>query len=296
MIVRSTKKRKKDKLRKRAERKRKKLKLEALQTPSTSPQTTIARVSKESSAFKYRSTKQRYVRKVEKYLLKSSGKQREVLHEITNKFCVRFDFKAKRGKKKDKLSDEELKSLKEFLDRPDISYMNPGRKDHVCIGKKDGVKVYEQKRYLLWKIRDLHEIANGGSVIEEAGGDSFSNAFGRPLKFALLYDVLKLHKEYVFNRDIPQWSCLCELCENVTFLATDVNKVLKDKLPTSPHDIVEKFSRSSTRHCMYDACCDIYSSIDINIPDNMEITESQNEGSTENDDDYHDNQSDQSKK
>ena len=117
-----------------------------------------------------------------------------MLHEITNKFCVRFDFKAKRGKKKDKLSDEELKSLKEFLDRPDISYMNPGRKDHVCIGKKDGVKVYEQKRYLLWKIRDLHEIANGGSVIEEAGGDSLSNAFGRPLKFALLY-VLKLHQE-----------------------------------------------------------------------------------------------------
>ena len=28
--------------------------------------------------------------------------------------------------------------------------------------------MYEQKRYLLWKIRDLHEIANGGSGIEEA--------------------------------------------------------------------------------------------------------------------------------
>ena len=107
--------------------------------------------------------------------------------------------------------------------------MNPGRKDHRYIGKKDGVKVYKQKRYLLWKIRDLHEITNGGSVIEEAGGDSFSNAFGRPLKFALLYDVLKLHKEYVFNRDIPLWSCLCESCENVILLATGVNMVLKDK-------------------------------------------------------------------
>ena len=44
-----------DKLRKRAEWKRKKLELEALEAPSTSPQTTIARVSKESSAFIYRS-------------------------------------------------------------------------------------------------------------------------------------------------------------------------------------------------------------------------------------------------
>ena len=60
----------------------------------------------------------------------------------------------------------------------------------------------------------------------------FSNAFGCPLKFALLYDVLKLNKEYVFNIDIPQWPCLCELCENVTLLATGVNKVLKDKLPS----------------------------------------------------------------
>ena len=162
------------------------------------------------------------------------------------------------------------------------------RKDHVNVRKKDGVKVYEQKRYLLWKIRDLHETTNGGSVIEEAGGDSFSNAFGRPMKIALPYDVLKLHKEYVFNRDIPQWSCLCELCQNVILLATSVYKVLKDKLATSHHDIVEKFSCSSSKHCMHDACCEICSSIDINILDNMEITESQNEGSTDNNDDYHD--------
>ena len=54
--------------------------------------------------------------------------------------------------------------------------------------------MYEQKCYLLWKIRDLHEIASGGSGVEEAVGDSFSNAFGRLLKFALVY-VSKLHKE-----------------------------------------------------------------------------------------------------
>ena len=50
-------KKEKGKLRKRAEMKRKKLELGALQTPLTSPQTTIARVSKESSVFKYRSAK-----------------------------------------------------------------------------------------------------------------------------------------------------------------------------------------------------------------------------------------------
>ena len=63
----------------------------------------------------------------------------------------------------------------------------------------------------------------------------------------------------------------------------------------SPHDIVEKFSYSSTRHCIYDSCCEICSSVDINIPDNMEIIESPNEDSTDNDDDYHDDQSDHPK-
>ena len=134
-----------DKLRKRAERERKKLELEALQTPSTSHQTAIARASSESSAFKYRTAKQRSVKKVEKYLSKSPGKQREVLHEITNTFCVRFDSKAKRGKKKDELSDEELKWLKEFLDCPDISYMFPGRKGHVHVGQREGTKSVRTK-------------------------------------------------------------------------------------------------------------------------------------------------------
>ena len=66
-------------------------------------------------------------------------------------------------------------------------------------------------------------------------------------------------------------------------------------MPLPLHDMVETFSCSSTRHCMYDACCKICSSIDINILDNMEIIESPNEDSTSGDDDYHDDQFDQPK-
>ena len=51
------KRKEKDKLRKRGEREQKKLELEALQTPSTCPQTTKARASSELITFKYKSTK-----------------------------------------------------------------------------------------------------------------------------------------------------------------------------------------------------------------------------------------------
>ena len=47
---------------------------------------------------------------------------------------------------------------------------------------------------------------------------------------------------------------------------------------------------------MHDAYCETCSSIDTNIPDNMKVTESHNKDSTDKDDDYQDDQSDQSKK
>ena len=86
-------------MRKRTERDRKKLEMEALQTPSTSPQQQPGHLVNQVRSNTGQLNK-------EKYLLKSLGKRREVPLEITNKFRVRFDFKAKRGKKKDELTDE----------------------------------------------------------------------------------------------------------------------------------------------------------------------------------------------
>ena len=73
----------------------------------------------------------------------------------------------------DELNDEEREWLIEFLDRSDISYTTPGRKDHVYVGKINGEKQYQQKRYLLWKLRDLHEIADGTNITGMGNQDSF---------------------------------------------------------------------------------------------------------------------------
>ena len=48
----------------------------------------------------------------------------------------------------------------EMLERPDITYRNPGKKDHVYIEKIDDEKCYVQKRYLLLNLRDTSEILN----------------------------------------------------------------------------------------------------------------------------------------
>ena len=70
----------------------------------------------------------------------------------------------KRGRKPKELMDEEKQWIWYSLDRADLTYINPGRKDHVYIGKKDGEQQYCQKRYLLWNLRDLFNILYGNEV------------------------------------------------------------------------------------------------------------------------------------
>ena len=134
-----------------------------------------------------------------------------------------------------------------------IELESPGRKDNVYIGKVDGEKVFKQKLYLLWNIRDVLDIANGSGKIKVP--DTFFRKFEKALTFSQLYDFLKVHKEYAFNKNIPHGSCLCEICENTTLLAKGLNKVLENSIPSNPHDLVEKFACNlSLKQCALSQC------------------------------------------
>ena len=56
----------------------------------------------------------------------------------------------------------------------------------------------------------------------------------------------------ICNQNIPQGSCLCEVCENSCLLAKGINKCANTDLPTNPHDIVD----STVDHCMLGLCED----------------------------------------
>ena len=149
--------------------------------------------------------------------------------------------KKKTGRKATELTDEEKQRIVDTLDRADLTYVNPGRKDHVYIGKKDRKRQYCQKRYLLWNLRDLLNILNGNEVAGSTTGvETFVGRFEKPLSFSLLYNFIRNHKQFIYNQNIPQGSCLCEVCENSCLLAKGINKCAKADLPTNPHDIVEE--------------------------------------------------------
>ena len=97
-----------------------------------------------------------------------------------------------------------------------------------------GKREYKQKRYLLWKLRDLLEIINGSKIITNENFPSFTEAFEHELSFHQIFNFLKIHKDVAYNSEIPQSSCLCEICENTLLLVKRINSSLTSSDILSP--------------------------------------------------------------
>ena len=178
------------------------------------------------SAFKHGCTKYRSLKRADDALPKSPHKRKEIVSSLATKYQLRIQYtKNKRGRKRKNLTEEQKEWLINALDRPDISMMNPGKKDHVYVGKHNGVKKYEQKRYLLWPLRDLLEILHGND--NEDTDTTYSDLFDEKLSFSLFYRFLKEYKQYIHNNHIPHNTCLYEICENAVLLAKGISNACK---------------------------------------------------------------------
>ena len=113
-----------------------------------------------------------------------------------------------------------------------------------------------QKRYLLWTIRHILDIINGSKLLESSEGDNVYFKFEKDITFRELYDILRRHKQYIFNTKIPQWSCLCEICENALFLVNGLNKKIypESRLPTTINELIARFSCDDVKQCMFEEC------------------------------------------
>ena len=130
-----------------------------------------------------------------------------------------------------------------------MTYTTPGRKGNVHIGMIDGEKTFVQKWCLLWNLRDALNIINTGEK-------SYATEFGEALSFSCFYNFIKKHKQFVYQRDIPASSCLCEICENASLMGKALNRLKDIKgYPTMVHDIVEKYCCNSAQdECMQGTC------------------------------------------
>ena len=117
----------------------------------------------------------------------------------------------KSGRKMNKLSEEEEESIESFLERSDITYTTPGRRDTVYVGMDGDKREYKQERYLIQKLRNLLEIINGSKIIINENFPSLTEAFEHELSFRQMLNFLKMHKEKVYYSYMPLFLSLCQV-------------------------------------------------------------------------------------
>ena len=72
--------------------------------------------------------------------------------------------------------------------------------------------------------------------------------------FSQLYKFIQSCKEIVYLKDIPEASCLCDICKNTVLMVKSLSK-LKKHHPKDPHTIAEAFSCDSDNFdCMMGDC------------------------------------------
>ena len=103
--------------------------------------------------------------RADNYLPKTPHKKTEVIEKLIGKYHVKIPFNAKRGRPRKDLNNKK-KWLETFLSRSDVSYTDPGRKDHVYAGKIDCERRYKQRLYLLLNLHDLLDIINGTGKVD----------------------------------------------------------------------------------------------------------------------------------
>ena len=84
-----------------------------------------------------------------------------MIKNLALKYQIRIQLKETPGRPRKNLSDDKKAWLIEVLGRSDLTYTNPGRADNVYICKIDGERQYLPRQYLLWSLKDLHDILNG---------------------------------------------------------------------------------------------------------------------------------------
>ena len=117
------------------------------------------RIGEDMGTFKSRQSLGKSVKKVSKALPNSPRKKATVIRKIVRDLDTeskkqiftesRRQYSDTNVGRPEKFDDKKREEIIASLERLDISYTCPGRKEQVYCGKKDGEKLYKEKHYLL---------------------------------------------------------------------------------------------------------------------------------------------------
>ena len=141
------------------------------------------------------------------------------------------------------LNEDDKIWLIEFLNQSDITYALVAKTKFTSensIARENTNNGNISNGFLL----DILSIANSNTGSKQ----SFETRFGKEQTFSQLFDFCKLQKEYTFNSNVPHTSCLCKKCGKSSLFTKGLNhwkKIFREKFPTNPYGLIEKFSCNS---------------------------------------------------
>lgn len=126
-----------------------------------------------------------------------------------NNFKGRKECSKDRKKRCDALTDHEIQKVQNFYLREDISRMLPGKKDYVSVKLADVKREHRQKRLLLFKIGEAHELFKEESNVQ----------IGKS-KFAELRPPQVIPSS-AFDHEV----CICKYHENIDLLLQGLSRL-----------------------------------------------------------------------
>ena len=180
------------------------------------------------SPYGTRATLGKAVAKVSRALPKAEDKQAAVVNCLVQKLKVKNSLFCKQFVKKDPPVKECDSIVKHFLLREDISWMAPGKNDYVIVKDKEGNKQKEQKRFLLFTLKEAYALFKS----------EFDVKIGLSKFCSLRPEIVKL------QTDIPLNVCVCRYHANIDFIVDSIFKL---------HHTFPKCYKELLNIC----CCDI---------------------------------------
>ena len=121
----------------------------------------------------------------------------------------------------------------------------------MYIGKLDGVKQYEQKRYFLWPLRDVLDVWNG-SVVNQS--ETYTERFAGKLAFSMFCNFIKMHKGYVFMRKFLVLHIYVRLVKLALLAIGLGHACIYRHIPSDPQSIAEFYSCNDSKAYMINLC------------------------------------------
>lgn len=230
------KKRREQKARQRAALKKDKVRYEALKAKDRERKRQSRNPSDNppilNSSYTTRQSLGKAVSRVSKTLPQTPVKKKQIISKILSNFSPTskgeiFASARKSTSSAGRPSSGTIKNkevVMSFLERPDISYCKPGRRDTIYCGKNEnGEKVYKPKHYLLWSLKEVV--------------DMFNNEHDFNITYYNLQKLLKLEKHLLLSSQTPEDDCRCEKCENSELLLTSIKGTL---IKSNYHELASK--------------------------------------------------------